>query len=181
MGKVACATVNGHSVEADHSRGWIAIHCCWHPGDVVQLNMPMTVERVTMPPEFRDYVGLAALERGPIVFCIEQQDSPAHVDALCLPENIEVTPEHRPDFLGGVTVLKAALPSWQPGQDGIKSVPVTFVPYAVWDNRGPDVMRIWLPGRPGTMAELWEALASQTVAIDRAAEQRLEAREYPGV
>ena len=48
-----------------------------------------------------------------------------------LPENLQLTAELRPGFLGGVTVLlgNLRLPGWT--DDSETLVPVTFIPYGV--------------------------------------------------
>ena len=55
--------VNGETVASDVRKGWVAIHRRWVAGDSIELRLPMTVERITMPPEFKDYRNLAALPR----------------------------------------------------------------------------------------------------------------------
>jgi len=55
--------VNGETVASDVRKGWVALHRRWAAGDSIELNMPMTVERVTMPPEFKDYRNLPVLRR----------------------------------------------------------------------------------------------------------------------
>jgi DUF1680 family protein len=110
-----------------------------------------------MPPRFKEYKDLAALQRGPIVYCLEEQDMPAEMRysfESYLPENLQFAAEHRPDLLGGVTVLRGnlILPSWT--GEAEKPVPVTFIPSGVWDNRSPGAMRIWLPGRRPSIQDL---------------------------
>jgi DUF1680 family protein len=145
--------VNGKTVASDVRKGWVAIHRPWVAGDSVEVSLPMTVERVTMPSEFKDYRNLAALKRGPIVYCIEQQDSSVALPFLILPEDAKLTSEYRSDLLGGVTVLRGTLPRQSFTAPGAP-VPVTFVPYGVWNNRGPDLMQIWLTNRARTLEEV---------------------------
>jgi hypothetical protein len=99
---------------------------------------------------FKEYKDLAALQRGPIVYCLEEQDLPPAMRNsfyAYLAEGSQFTTEHRPELLGGVTVLHGnlRLPSWT--DDSETLIPVTFIPYGVWDNRSPGAMRIWLPGK----------------------------------
>jgi DUF1680 family protein len=56
--------VNGETVASDVRKGWVAIHRRWVAGDWVEVELPMTAERVTMPSEFKEYPNLAALGRG---------------------------------------------------------------------------------------------------------------------
>jgi len=102
--------------------------------------------------------GMAAIERGPLVYCFEQADQPAGTDledlALAGGELRE-----RPAEVPGVgpTVLVEAAAAHRPpvtGQDTLYSaggdtagepVTATALPYFQWDNRDGRPMRVWLP------------------------------------
>lgn len=146
-------SVNGNAVNSEVRKGWVGIRRRWTAGDSIELSLPMTAERVTMPPEFKEYRYLAALQRGPIVYCIEQQDSSAALPFLILPEDARFTSEYRSDLLGDVTVLNGTLPC-QSFVAADVPVPVKFVPYGVWNNRGPDLMQIWLVNRKRTLHDM---------------------------
>jgi DUF1680 family protein len=137
-------TVNGEPLTLAPERGWLAVTRDWKPGDVVKLSLPMEVERLTMGDEFKEYKGLVALRRGPIIYCLEGQDVAAPLRSLFVPTDSRFVTMPRPDLLGGVTILKGNL--GQVSADGSKIVPAQFVPYGVWNNRTPGEMRIWLPG-----------------------------------
>ena len=79
----------------------------WQPGDVVELDLPMPVRRVLAHENVVDDRGRVAIERGPIVYCVEGADHGGRVLNLVLPDDAQLTPEHRADLLGGVTVLVA--------------------------------------------------------------------------
>jgi hypothetical protein len=150
--------VNGAVHEAALERGWVVIRRRWKSGDTVDLSLPMEIERVTMPPRFKEYDKLVALQRGPIVYCLEEQDiniaaAPQGFSAY-LPAAAPVNAEYRSDLLGGVMVLRTELrlPNFWDGSE--TSVPVTFIPYGVWDNRMPGAMRIWLLSRKMSLDDL---------------------------
>jgi DUF1680 family protein len=101
-----------------------------------------------------------ALERGPLVYCLEQTDLPPGVrlDALTLDPAITPKAEHRPELLGGVTVLTAGgraraaggrEEEWPYGADAPEPagepVELTAVPYYAWANRADGAMRVWVP------------------------------------
>src|SRR5262249_39568165 len=135
--------VNGKPADIAVQHGWLAIRRRWRAGDEVTLRMPMEIERVAMPRRFIEYDNLIALRRGPIVYCLEEQDLEgasratgfSAVATVYLPEEAQLTAEHRPDFLGGVTVIRGAVTSVHQ-DDGETTLPATFVPYCVWGNRG---------------------------------------------
>ena len=149
--KAHSVTVNGQVVQGDVRNGWLTIYRYWRTGDRIELSLPMRIERVTMPPRFKGYENLAALRRGPIVYCVEQKDSPAPIGQLYFPPDAKFTAEHRPDLLGGVTVLKGKLPQATTMYVSESPVPVMFIPYGVWNNRKPGAMSIWLSTKPHTL------------------------------
>jgi DUF1680 family protein len=151
--------VNGVKVETDVRQGWVSLNRRWERGDKIELSLPMTVKRVTMPPRFKWYDDLVALQRGPIVYCVEEQDSAVPLTLLYLPEDTPLTEEFQPGLLGGVTVIKGTLPSaaMNAPKNYSRQVPVRFIPYGVWNNRGADAMRVWLPSKLGAVSG-WAAV-----------------------
>jgi DUF1680 family protein len=141
-------SINGKPASLDVDRGWLSVRRTWQAGDRVNLSLPMPVRRVTMPARFKGYEGRVAFERGPIVYCLEGVDVPAAVQAVYAPADHVFTAEHRPDLLGGVTVLKGMLARMNFQGQAVSSVPAQLVPYGVWNNRGPSLMRVWLQGAP---------------------------------
>ena len=81
----------------------------WQPGDVIELDLPMPIRLMQANAEAGNLHNKVAVVRGPLVYCLElpkQEDGEATWrNGVFLPENIELTPEHLRDFLGGVTVL----------------------------------------------------------------------------
>jgi uncharacterized protein len=122
--------------------GYARIHREWSPGDVVTLTLPMP-PRLTRPDERIDAVrGCLAIERGPLVYCLEQADQPdgALVDQVRI-EDGPLTAVAEPGLLGGITVVEA------PGRTSARGEPVTLraVPYFTWANRELGAMRVWIP------------------------------------
>jgi len=139
---------------------YAAFACAWQPGDVLTLHLPLP-PRLTQPhPRIDALRGCLALERGPLVYCLEQADQPAGVDLL----DVQVDPEAasqaawQPDLLGGVVAVHASgfhldQAAWSEAlyypaaAAPLPRTPLTLtaVPYYAWANRGPAPMRIWLP------------------------------------
>lgn len=147
--------LNGTALHAKPSGGWISIDREWRVGDRIELDLPMDIRRVRMRDEVDGYRGMVAIERGPVVYCLEEQDLRATLELAILPDDASIVAEFRPDFLGGVTVLHTTMYR----RDGLmyrrdpaknESGPreggaAMLVPYAVWANRRPGAMRIWHP------------------------------------
>jgi len=79
--------------------------------------------------------GRIALERGPLVYCVEGVDNGGRARNLVISPDAELVAEHRRDLLGGVTVIRALRGGEQ----------ATAIPFYAWSNRGDGEMCMWLP------------------------------------
>ncbi|HET6743834.1 MAG TPA: beta-L-arabinofuranosidase domain-containing protein, partial [Kribbella sp.] len=141
------ATVNGRAVDAG---GYARAE-----GTEIELVLPLTPRVVGADPRIDAVRGCVAIERGPLVYAVEQADNAANVDDLHLLPEAPVVAEAR-DVLDGVTVLRAqgrAGTGHQPGWSFLTgaadstgdAVEVVAVPYYAWANREIGAMRVWLP------------------------------------
>ena len=144
-------TVNGQPVELEIERGYARLVREWRPGDVVELELPMPVRRVRAREQVEADRGRVALQRGPLVYCVEWVDnSDGEVRNLTLPGDTPLSAEWVPDLLGGVVVVKGrALRQASDGQGILMETEQDFtaVPYYAWANRGQGEMLVWLPGK----------------------------------
>jgi len=99
--------------------------------NTVSLTLPMPVRIVKCDDHVTADKGLAALQRGPIVYCIEEQDCSVPIEQLTAGQFAAAAVSFRENILGGVTVLTG---------EG-----VTDVPYFAWSNRGAGKMKVWIP------------------------------------
>jgi DUF1680 family protein len=157
----ASLQVNGLAVEQLTHRGtYAAVERAWQVGDVVELNLPM-VPRLTAPnPRVDATRGSLAIERGPLVYCLEQIDQEPNLNLLdvCIAPEASLQATWREDLLGGVVAIEAPgavvdIGAWQdelyrpaPTENlPQREVALTAVPYYAWANRGPGAMRVWIP------------------------------------
>ncbi|ADB35195.1 protein of unknown function DUF1680 [Kribbella flavida DSM 17836] len=148
------ATLNGKPVDAGR---YARVEQTWATGDTVELQLPMATRTVAADPRIDAVRGCVALERGPLVYAVEQVDQQTDVDDLHLLVGAPVTATHEPGLLDGVTVLTtegrpgtAHTPDHWPYRPGLDDsvgdeVPVRAVPYYAWANREIGAMRVWLP------------------------------------
>lgn len=133
----------------NREKGYIRISREWQKGDRITIDLPMPIRRVASRPQVKENAGRVALERGPIVYCFEGVDNGGKVSNLALVGNAIPATEHRPDLLGGVTVLKGVAQAKQRTEDGesvvVKTVSYTAVPYYAWNHRGVGEMAVWVP------------------------------------
>jgi DUF1680 family protein len=92
--------------------------------------------------------GKVALERGPLVYCVEGADNAGGVQQLVLTDEVVLRAAPRPALLGGITVLEGTAVEAYHREDGTvatRPVDLTAIPYQVWCHRGPNAMEVWLP------------------------------------
>ena len=159
----ANATVNGQAVTAAAGE-YLRVRREFSVGDVVELVLPMTVRVVEADTRVDAVRGSVVVERGPLVYAVEQADLPADLPADDLRVRVAelrgATSDHRPDLLEGVTVLQlpvhAALaaatgPLYRPAGDdpapeaAEETLLVPAIPYYAWANRELGAMRVWFP------------------------------------
>lgn len=156
----ATLAVNGASLDLAGrvERGYIVIDREWRAGDEVVLDLPMPIERIYAHPDVRADVGRVALQRGPLVYCVEGVDHAAPLDRLALPVDAPLSAAFEADTLGGVVVVRGDALAAEAADWGDAlyratpphrtPTPLTAVPYYAWDNRAPGDMLVWLPQAP---------------------------------
>lgn len=139
--------------------GYLAVAGDWKDGDQLHLRLPMQVRRLRAHPFVAENAGRVALARGPLIYCVEEEDLGADPRAVVLPGDAELSAEWRPDLLGGVVTLSGTALAREPGRAwdgalygaseehgpaGERPLPFTAVPYYAWGNREPGGMAVWL-------------------------------------
>ena len=130
-------SVNSAAVDMDIEKGFACIHRKWQKGDTIELDLPMTVQRVVAHDMVEENQGKIAIQRGPLVYCFEGIDNGGQILDHYLADDMEFSTEFRSDLLGGICVINGNVP------DG--SAPITAIPYYAWSHRGIGEMAVWLP------------------------------------
>ena len=153
-------TVNGAKADVMTGDGYATVKRRWKAGDEVELSIPMDVRRVRAHEAVADDCGKLAIQRGPVMFCLEGRDqADSTVFDKYIPEGTEFTAEFEPQTLNGVVSLKGT--AKQLLTDGsTRDVEVKAIPYSVWNNRGADEMAVWIPAT----AERARAVPSPSIA-----------------
>ncbi|MFT3935076.1 MAG: glycoside hydrolase family 127 protein [Chitinophagaceae bacterium] len=141
--------VNGQAVEYSIENGYAVIARAWQKNDVVNVNLPMEVKRITANKKIKDDLGKVALQRGPLVYCAEWPDNNGKTSNIIMPKDTRFTSEFKPALLNGVMVLQATVPAVVVNNNSVSTVqqPFTAIPYYSWANRGKGEMMIWFPER----------------------------------
>jgi uncharacterized protein len=107
----------------------------WSPGDRIELALDTPIVLRRAYAKVKGHRGKVALTRGPLVYCLESVDNPdVDIFGARLDPNL-LRAEHVPNLFGGITVLK--------GQT-LDGIPLTFIPYQLWANRGESQMTVWV-------------------------------------
>ena len=147
--------LNGRPISPPVSKGYAHIHRTWALGDVVELSMPFEIQRIEANPNVLQARGKIALRLGPLIYCLEQPDNRADVDAIVLSPNVTLTSHFEPELLGGVTVISGEGSVQTSGKWGdelyrpvqqarAKAVAIKAIPYCAWGNRGHQKMKVWV-------------------------------------
>ncbi|MER6128419.1 beta-L-arabinofuranosidase domain-containing protein [Streptomyces sp. NPDC001795] len=159
--RVRCGDTSYDQTDAPLSDGWLRLERAWAPGDQVVLELVLDPRLTSADPRVDAVRGCVAIERGPLVYCLEQVDHPGGgLDDIVIDTTRPLAVKHRPDLLGGVTTVVAAgnrrhIPDagWWPYRTAEstdapaadESLELTAIPYYAWANRQDGSMRVWLP------------------------------------
>lgn len=103
-------------VGLERREGWLRLHRRWRTGDVVELDLGLGVRTVQADPRVDAVRGCVALERGPLVYCLEGVDHPGtRLDDLVIDTAAPPVPFSPPGVLGGMTLLRCT--GWQRTDD----------------------------------------------------------------
>jgi len=141
-------SVNGKPAGMVLEKGYAVLDRSWNPGDRIELVLPMPVRRVLADEAVAADRGMAALQRGPVVFCLEGADNGGDVLHLVIPDDTQFKTRFESSLLGGVQTIRGeALRLFPDGREGWTGMNAVFkaVPYYAWANRGANEMRVWLP------------------------------------
>lgn len=142
--------INGKKVNYKDDNGYAVLKRKWKQGDKISLNIPMPVRKVIANELVLDDVGKMALQRGPLVFCLEDKDNEGgKVLNLFLENNTVIESAFNKDLLNGVQVLRGKafglIRSENEDQIIKKEQVFNAIPYFSWANRGASDMMVWIP------------------------------------
>ena len=153
--------VNGKEVAGGTPGKYLAINRRWSTGDVVQLKLNVVPQVIEANPRVADDTGRVAVQRGPLIYCLEEIDQPNGVSLSDVAVNPgrqpadQFKPEFRSDLLGGMVVLHHEGAVYERGvaekllysdykrDADTRKVPLTFIPYYAWANRQASFMQVW--------------------------------------
>jgi DUF1680 family protein len=158
--------INGQPSMIALKDGYAVIQRKWKTGDKVELDIPMPVRKIVADDRIADDRYKMAIQRGPMIYCAEWPDNNSgNILNLMVQRDADFTTEYLPSLLNGTQVLRTSGYQTKRTLDGrvvtLKNEPVTMIPYALWNNRGPGQMEVWLP----TSTRTTNPLPAATIAF----------------
>jgi DUF1680 family protein len=160
----ATVSINNAAVQRANAGEYYRVSRRWKQGDTLMIQLPLDVQAVFGNPRMYETVGKVAIQRGPLIYCMEQKDNPGPISMFDRAVFVNpgkmtgYTPQVQDGTLGRIVVLKHEgagylKPSEQEplytygGTTDRKSAStgITLIPYYAWANRGEDAMQVWLP------------------------------------
>jgi len=145
-------SVNGQACSVEPSMGFVVIDREWEDGDTVAVSLEMGARWTAAHSSVLSCAGRVALERGPLVYCLEEHDlgfAPQHwsVDTGAS-VNVEESDEDRSEvklIAEGRSDARGATRLYEDyrSTEGV-ATSARLVPYFSWANRGPNAMQVWL-------------------------------------
>ena len=155
-GKACELRVNGetHEVESIVRDGYAYVRREWKAGDRIDLTLPMQPRWIEANPQVRANAGKAAIQRGPLVYCLEEADNGAPVMALSVDVREPLTERYDAEFFGGAVLLEGvayrdSAAGWEDelyreAERVRERTAFTAIPYYLWGNRGEGDMAVWV-------------------------------------
>jgi len=141
--------VNRKQVPFENTNGYIVIDREWQKGDVMDFEFPMYIQLISAIPEVKQDSNRIALQRGPIVYCIEGADNNGKAWNVIVPSNTEFKVIDHKVLDEPVKALTAEVPVVSVGEDSMslktEKKKIIAIPYYTWANRGRNEMQVWLP------------------------------------
>ncbi len=141
-------SVNGKKIDPNLEKGFASINRKWTKGDVVELNFPMDIRRISANEKVEADKGRTALQRGPLVYAAEWKDNKdGFVRNILLPANAPLKAGFKKDLLNGVEIITGE--AFGCRADSNKKIAeteqkFTAIPYYSWAHRGKGEMSVWL-------------------------------------
>lgn len=141
-------SINGRPVKFRQQQGYALVEQKWKAGDEIEVEFPMEIRRIISHTEIKANLDKMALQRGPMVYCVEWPDVPdSLVLNLVVSKNAEITEKFVPGLLNDVYTLNFLAQGTRRNANGeIDTYPkhVSAIPYYGWAHRGRGEMAVWL-------------------------------------
>ena len=140
-------SINGVNQKVVIENGFASLNRKWKSGDIIELNLPMKINRVVAIDKVKSDLGKVALQRGPIVYCFEwPENGEPLVDNFLLDDSVKLFSKYENDLLNGVSTISGSVTNFIYSQNELEQSQKDFkaIPYYSWAHRGKGEMTVWL-------------------------------------
>jgi DUF1680 family protein len=136
-------SISGRQVTGETDKGYFVIKRKWDE-EIIEIKFSIQASFVLPDPLVRANMGRVALVRGPEVYCLEEIDNGALLEAVVADPSAEIRERWDAELLGGTMLLEfdAKKRNGVPGE--FDPITLTAVPYGSWCNRTPGEMKVWM-------------------------------------
>lgn len=149
--------------EVWEERGYLYIKKKWNKSGYLHLHLPMEPVLMQAHPSVRMDCGKAAIQYGPLVYCMEEADNEDGLFDCTLSGKSNLRVRFEEELLGGVCTILAQGWKRNRGQwNGrlyrpaercyFEPVELKAVPYYAWSNRGTGRMTVWMNYIPAILS-----------------------------
>ncbi|NBD25652.1 glycoside hydrolase family 127 protein [Paenibacillus glycinis] len=162
--------VNGQEAAYDAINGYAVLTRTWAKGDVIRLDLELSVDLIGAHPKVTTHANRAAIRRGPVLYCLESMDNERYAGGVAnyarealdkqvrLNRRLPPTPvfetRYDPDFFDGAVIIRT---------EDADGHPLTAIPYPYWNNRSRGTMDIWLAYDHAAGTEGWDDRLYRTI------------------
>jgi DUF1680 family protein len=145
--------VNGQGLNNAIENGYVKINREWRKGDEIEVKLVMPVTALHCHPEVSCNSGRIALQRGPLVYCLESIDNKAPLGSIIIPEQQDFKLKAIDSLIPGAIAItgraftenpEASADLYFSGVPAKAETTFTAIPYCLWQNRGTSEMAVWI-------------------------------------
>lgn len=156
----AAVELNGQPASYRMEKGYACLEKGVKAGDEIRLTLSMPVELIQANPKVRADAGKAAIQRGPVIYCLEQEDNGENLSALRLDAGGRMEVAYNKLAFSAAALFeripvvlargfRTAEDGWEdslyrPYVPQEKEVEIKAIPYFLWGNRKPGEMLVWV-------------------------------------
>ena len=148
--------INGKESDYENKKGYVYLNRKWGKSDTITLDLEMKPFLIESHPSVRMNSGKAAIQYGPLIYCLEEIDNGNQVFDIFINSDCHMEAKYEEALLNGVITIEGDcyvhdLSSWKHRlydkvSESHDMIPMRFkaVPYYAWANRGPGKMTVWI-------------------------------------
>jgi DUF1680 family protein len=143
-------SINGKEVSYTIEKGYAVFNRTWKKGDLVEMDLPMEIEKVLANENVKEDKGRFAFQKGPLVYCLEGPDNQGGtVQNIVMSKDAAISENYEQQLLNGVLVLtgQGVATKRQVASTELQTTPLQAkaIPYYAWNNREASEMQVWIP------------------------------------